>query len=59
MTDLATGTPRKRVRTLRFGRHNIPMTEDEAADLERAFADWIAKGGIPYGFVRGLLHVRG
>ena len=58
MAGLTKGSPRVTVAKLKFGRHTVPMTAEEAAELEKSFAAWIAKYGLSYGFVRGLLHVQ-
>lgn len=51
--------PQKRIPKLKFGSHKIPMTEAECAELEKRFSAWQERFGIPFGFVRSLLHVRG
>jgi len=49
------GTPRKPIPALRWGRTSVPMTDDDATELERRLQAWIDTRGIPHGFVRALL----
>ena len=44
---------------LSWGKTKVPLTAEEVAMLERAYADHTAIQGVSYGFVRSIMAKRG